>query len=111
HTLVRNAQFNLQQSQLQYQQTASIVQSNLLKAWKNLNAASEAMKLEEDNILIARENVAIALERFRIGSSNNLEVLLAQRSFADATARLATARYDAKAAETELKRLNGELVK
>lgn len=111
HTLIKNAQYNLQVSELQYQQVTSVVESNLIKTWKNFYVALEAMKLEEDNILIAQENVNIALERFRIGSANSLEILIAQRSFSDATARLVSARYDAKAAETELRRLNGELVK
>jgi outer membrane protein len=110
-TIVKNAKFGLEQSQIQFMQATTTVETNLLNAWKNFIAAQDAMKLEEENIGLARENASIALERFRIGSSNNLEVMIAQRSLEDALTRLVTARYDAKVAETELKRLNGELVK
>jgi outer membrane protein len=110
-TQVRNAYFIMQQNELLYKQTNTIVEAALIRAWKTFNYSAEAMKLEEDNILLARENVNIAMERFRIGSSTAIELMIAQKSYEDALSRLVTARYEAKLAETELKRLNGELVK
>ena len=110
-TQVRNAYFMVQQNELLYKQTNTIVEAALIRAWKTFNYSVEAMKLEEDNILLARENVNIAMERFRIGSSTSIELMFAQKSYEEALSRLLAARYDAKLAETELKRLNGELVK
>jgi len=55
--------------------------------------------------------VTVGLERFRIGKSTNIDLQEAMRSLQDALNRTTSARYDAKIAETELMRLNGELVK
>jgi outer membrane protein len=67
--------------------------------------------LEEENLVLANENVVVALERFRIGNSTPVELKEAQKSLDDAEYRTVSARYAAKVAETELMRLNGELVK
>ncbi len=70
-----------------------------------------ALQLEEENIELAKENVFIAMERFKQGVSTFLELREAQKSLEDAYDRLIAARYNTKIAETELLRLKGELVK
>jgi outer membrane protein TolC len=67
--------------------------------------------LEEENILLAKENVTIALERNRLGLTTILELRETQKSLEDAYNRLIQARYAAKQAETELLRLKGDLAK
>ncbi|MFT3705370.1 MAG: TolC family protein [Agriterribacter sp.] len=69
------------------------------------------LHLEEDNIELAKENVFIALERFKQGVSTYLELREAQKSLEDAYDRLIAARYNTKLSETELMRLKGDLVK
>jgi outer membrane protein TolC len=87
------------------------LENSLATAYRNFEQAKEALKLEEDNSVIAKENVDVALESFRIGKTSTLELKDVQKSFEDAQTRLVNARYDAKSAETELMRLNGMLVK
>ena len=67
--------------------------------------------MEEDNLKLVKEAVNIALERFRIGSSNSLELKVIQQTYDDALVRLSEARYNAKVSETTLMKLNGSLVK
>jgi len=98
-------------SKLQYDMTRTQLQNTLATAYRNFVQAKEELKLEEDNSKIAQENVDVALETFRIGKTSSLELKDVQKSFEDAQTRLVNARYDAKAAETELMRLNGMLVK
>ena len=69
------------------------------------------LDLEETNILLAKENVNIQLELFRLGGSTIIQLRDAQLSLADAYDRLIEARYNTKLAETELMRLKGELIK
>jgi outer membrane protein TolC len=111
HTQINIAKYNIDQSQLYLKQTSSLVDASLLKSWNSYQGAISILKLEEENISVARENINIALERFRLGTSNNIELMFAQKSYEDAIGRLYTARYDAKLAETELLRLQGQLVK
>ncbi len=81
------------------------------KALKDFTLAKEQLKLEEENIQLAEENQKIALERFRLAQSTAIELREAQISFVNAQTRLVNARYVAKVAETELLKIQGELVK
>ena len=63
------------------------------------------------NILLAKENVTITLETYRLGSTTFIQLREAEKSLEDAYDRLIAARYNAKVAETELLRLKGDLVK
>jgi Outer membrane protein len=81
------------------------------KALKDFMLAQEHLRLEEENILLADENQKIAYERFKLAQSTAIELREAQLSYIHAQTRLVNARYAAKVAETELMRLQGELVK
>ena len=109
--LHRNAQQAIMISKFQLDQTQRQVETSLLKAWNNYQYASEALELENENSQVARENLTVAVERFRLGNATNVDLNLAQKSFEDAISRQVAARYDAKVAETTLMKLNGELVK
>ena len=67
--------------------------------------------LEEENIVLVRENLFIARERYRLGISTFIEMREAQQNLADASSRLIQARYNTKAAEIELLRLRGDIVR
>ncbi len=110
-TQIQIAKYTIAQSQLALKQTSAVIDASLLRSWKNYQGAIAILKLEEENISIAKENVSIALERFRLGTSNNIELMFAQKSYEDALSRLLSARYDAKLSETELLRLQGQLIK
>lgn len=99
-----------------YQEIALEKQKNavnvMVKAgYYNYRFQLSALQLEEENIELAKENVFIALERFKQGVSTYLELREAQKSLEDAYDRLIAARYNTKLAETELLRLKGDLVR
>jgi outer membrane protein len=80
-------------------------------AYKDYELQKKTLALEEENIGLAKENVFIASERLRLGITTFVELRQAQQSLEAAYNRLIAARYDTKVAETELRRLKGELVK
>lgn len=109
---------NIRQAQLdvEYQDIAVSKQKSLVDVWIKVAFNSyqyqvNALRLEEENIELARENVMIALERFRQGVSTFLELREAQKSLEEAYDRLIAARYNTKLSETELLRLKGEIIK
>lgn len=69
------------------------------------------LKLNEENVKVAQENVQITLERYRLNQSNSIEIKQAQGSYEDALYNVILARYNAKTAEIELKKLSNDLVK
>lgn len=114
----RLEQRNIQQSKLAIEglgiaflEQKTLINASLRNAFRDYEYQQQALNLEEENIELAKENVAIALERFKQGVSTYLELREAQQSLEAAYDRLIAARYNAKVAETEVLRLKGDLVR
>lgn len=95
---------------LQYDNLKLQVDQSILLAWRDLQNSMEMVKLEEESIKLANENVEIALERFRQGQSSTLEIKEAQRTLETVQIRLTDALFQAKSREIELLRLTGGLI-
>jgi outer membrane protein TolC len=109
--LIRQAENDIGYQQLFYEYQRSLLNLALFNAWMDYEQQRKALLLEEENILLARENVDIIFQVYRLNSTTLIQLKEAQRSLQDAYTRLITARYNTKLAETELLRLKGELVK
>jgi outer membrane protein len=108
---IQQAKVTLNRQQLLYNQQKQQVDIGIKNAYVNYDNAKKVLLIEEENILLAKENVVIALESFKRGIATFIELRTAQQSLADGYNRLIAARYNAKIAETELLRLNGGLLK
>jgi outer membrane protein TolC len=111
HRQVKNAELNVNYQQLSLENTRTKVDMALSNAFKDYEYYKTALDLEDENLGLARENAMVALERFKQGVSTTIEVKDAQQSLEDAYNRLINARYNIKLAETQLLRLNGDLIK
>jgi outer membrane protein len=108
---VQQAKITVNRQQLAYEQQKQQVDVGVRNAYVNYDNAKAILLIEEENILLAKENVTIALESFKRGIATFIELRTAQQSLAEGYNRLIAARYNAKLAETELLRLNGGLLK
>ena len=108
--LVQQSRIVQNQQEILYQQQRTQVNVALQNAFSNYENSRKILLVEEENISLAKENVAIALEVFRRGAGTVLDLRTAQQSLLEAYTRLINARYLAKVAETELFRLNGSLL-
>lgn len=108
---VKNLQLNLENSTYEFENLKTITQLNLMKAFKKNQDDIAILKLEEENQLLAKENLEIALERFRLGASTSIELKVAQESYEDSIKRLSGSRFNAKISETQLLKLSGGIVK
>jgi outer membrane protein TolC len=102
---------NIAIQQIQLDQIKNELDSKILTAYKNFDYATKVLKLNEENVKVAQENVQITLERYRLNQSNSVEIKQAQSSYEDALYNVILARYNAKTAEIELKKLSNDLVK
>ncbi len=109
--LVQQASIVVNRQQLIYDQQRATVLTAVDNAFINYSNAKNILLIEEENILLARENVTIALESFKRGVNTFIELRTAQQSLEEAYSRLINSRYLAKIAETELLRLNGGLMR
>lgn len=108
---VKNLQLNLQNSTYEFENLKTIIQLNLVKAFKKNQDDIAILKLEEENKLLAKENLEIALERFSLGASTSIELKIAQESYEESVQRLSDARFNAKISETQLLKLSGDIIK
>ena len=109
--LIRHAELDIEYQRLQYASVKSALNLRVINAYNLFRMQEDMLTLEESNIELARENVNITLETYRLGTSTFIQLREAEKSLEDAYDRLIAARYNAKVAETELLKLKGELVK
>jgi outer membrane protein len=110
-TSTQLAKINVNRQTLLYNQLKTSVNMDLKNAFVNYENAKRTLLVEEETILLAKENVFIALEGFKRGVTTFIELRTAQQSLADAYNRLISARYNTKVAETNLLSLSGALLK
>ena len=108
---VQLGKINFERQSVLYEQTKATVNAGVRNAYVSYDNAKKILLIEEETIVLARENVMIAFESFKRGVATFIELRTAQQSMAEAYNRLIAARYVAKVAETELLRLNGSLLR
>ena len=86
------------------------VDANILKAYQNYLFAQNTLTSYEENVILAKENAYISMQRFRLNQTNSLEIKEAQSSYETALYNVIAARYDAKIAEITLKKINNEFI-
>jgi outer membrane protein len=109
--LVRQAQLEIRRQEMLLENQRLQLDLGIYNAFKTYQFQKQALELEEANIQLAKDNVFIAFERYRLGVATYLELRDAQQSLETAYNRLIAARYNTKVAETELLRLRGDLIR
>ncbi len=90
------------------QQTQALA-TTLTTSYQTYLTNLELSKLEEKNEEIAKQNLDITLEKFRIGTIATLEFRTAQLNYINAKVRNSNAQFQAKLSEIALKELAGNL--
>jgi outer membrane protein len=109
HRNEKNAVFEIEAARTEQEKANQHVQARLLAAYQTYLINLDLVRLEENNQQIAKENLDITLERFKLGNIAPLEFREAQRNFVDASTRYSNAQYEAKLAEVELRQIAGLL--
>lgn len=105
----QNSRVMLETGKIQMEAAESQIDNALLRTFTSYSNNLELAQLEQLNIDVARENSEIALERFKLGSSNALELREAQTNSVNAQIRYVQALFNAKVAEIQLNTLAGRL--
>ena len=103
------AKIQIDNSKLQIEQQTRSINSQLTTAFQTYLTNLELVKLEATNEDIAKQNLNITLEKFRIGTITTVEVRAAQLNYVNAMTRNSTAQYNAKISEITLKELAGNV--
>ncbi len=106
----QNAQAELKNEQLRLEEQELIITGQIRQIYEQYADALSLIDLEQENLQYTQQSLEIALERFRLGTINSVELRETQLSLLNAENRLISAQIEAKAAETELLRLSGRLI-
>ena len=106
---IQTAKLNTKLLETQQEDVWAQISSLLRKAYNQFQTDKQLLELEEANLALAEENLNIAFEKFKLGSSTILELNQAQQSFDNVSNRLVTNRYNLKISELEVLRLSGFL--
>jgi outer membrane protein len=105
----RNARILINSSELTLDRTRQEIGAELLRAYQNYTTNLALLSVEKNNVDVAKQNLDITLEKYRLGSIAPLELREAQRNYIDAVARYLEAQYQAKLTEISLKEISGTL--
>ncbi|MFA4870370.1 MAG: TolC family protein [Pedobacter sp.] len=105
----RNAKIGISSSELTFEKTKQEINAQLLSTYQSYSTNLDLLKIEKSNVDIARQNLDITLEKYRLGSISPLELREAQKNSIDAITRYLEAQYQAKLTEINLKEISGTL--
>jgi outer membrane protein len=109
HRNEKVAKLEIENSQIAIEQQNMLLNAQLSTAFQTYLTNLELITLEEDNQVIAKQNLDITLDKFRIGTITTLDFRTAQLNYVNAKVRYSNAQYQAKLSEIALKELAGNI--
>ena len=105
-----NALIEVENRVYQLQEIEQEVKAELLTMYYAYENNLRLVQMEEQNLNVARENLEIALERYRLGALSGLELREVQKSLLDAEERLISIKFQTKLAEISLLQISGRIL-
>ena len=105
----RNASIAIQNARLEREQVEQSLRADLSNLWQAYQNNLQMLNLERQNLIAAKENHEIAMERYMLGNLSGIEMREAQKSLLDAEERILSAEYDTKLCEISLLQISGKV--
>ncbi len=109
HRNEKIAKLQVESSNLVMEQQKRAVDTQLATAFQTYTTNLELVKLEQDNEAIAKRNLEITLDKFKIGTVPTIEFRTAQQNYIAAVARHSSAKFQAKISEIALAEIAGNI--
>lgn len=103
------AKLQVENSSLMAEQQKQTINAQLSSAYQTYLTNVELAKLEESNEAIAKKNMEITLDKFKIGTVPTIEFRNAQENYINAIARNSSAKFQAKISEIVLQQIAGNI--
>ena len=107
---IRNSAIEIKNTELKYFEIEQGVKADLLTIYNAYSNNLRLIRLEEQNLETATENLSIALERYKLGNLSGIELREVQKSLLDAKESLLSVRFAAKLAEISLYQISGKIM-
>ncbi|GHT20685.1 membrane protein [Bacteroidia bacterium] len=105
----KNARITLQNSELETDRLELSLKADFATMWMAYQNNIGLTNLEKENLVAARENYEIAMERYKLGNLSGIELREAQNSLLEAEERLLQAQYNTKLCEISLMQISGQV--
>jgi len=107
---IRNATIEIQNKELRYSEIEQGLIADLITIYYAYSNNLKLIRLEEQNLETAAENLSIAMERYKLGDLSGLEMREVQKSLLDAKENLLSVQYMTKLAEISLFQISGRIM-
>jgi outer membrane protein len=104
-----NAKIDIESNKLRLDQLRTDLTNALNLAYQNYLNALEILRGEQENAKVAKQSIALAMERYRLSRSTVLELAQIQQVYENTVFRSVAAKFEAKMAEIDLMRISGML--
>jgi outer membrane protein, adhesin transport system len=107
---IRNSSIELKNKDLLYRDIEQGIKADLITIYSAYSNNLRLIKLEEQNLQTASENLDIALERYKLGSLSGIDLREVQKSLLDARERLLSIQFQTKLGEISLQLISGKIM-
>lgn len=105
-----NARIGLENRRIELDRTIQEINADFYTIYNAYSNNLRLLSLENQNLAVARENLDIAFERYRLGGLSGFELREVQKDLLEAEERLLSIQYQAKMAEISLLQLSGRIL-
>ena len=106
----RNASLAVENARLEREQLEQTLRADLSNLWQAYRNNLELLKLERENLVVAKDNYDISRDRYLLGDLAGTEMREAQKNLLDAEERILSAEYDTKICEISLLQISGKIL-
>lgn len=106
---VKVAKIREESAHAEFSQTELDIKSELLRIYNDYLTNLQLVKFESENLSLASRNLEVAMEKYRIGAINDIDLRETHQKLMDAETRYLLSQFRSKIAEIELLRLSGQL--
>ncbi|MES2275565.1 MAG: TolC family protein [Bacteroidota bacterium] len=105
----RNAKIQIDNAVIDAKQSRLNVEAQINNLYVSYLSGMDLVKLGQANVAIAKRNLDISLDKYKLGNITPLEIREAQRNYLDAQSKFFEAQYQSKQAEITLKQITGSI--
>nr|WP_294943900.1 TolC family protein [uncultured Mucilaginibacter sp.] len=105
----RNAKLQIDNADIDYKKTMLEVEAQISNFYASYLSGIDLIRIGQSNVELARKNLEISLEKYRLGNITPLEIREAQRNYLDAQSTFFSAQYQSKMAEVTLKQITNSI--
>ncbi|MES2268243.1 MAG: TolC family protein [Bacteroidota bacterium] len=105
----RNAKLQIANAELSQKQVMLDVEAQISNFYVAYLSGLDLIRIGQSSVELAKKNLEISLEKYKIGNITQLEIREAQRNYLDAQSKFFSAQYQSKMAEVTLQQITNSI--